>query len=205
MKKTVGNVTRKATIEFAKILVRIFIGIFYKVKLIGRENIPKSGSVILCANHIGGLDMFLIGYRIRRIVHWMAKEELFRVPFFSVILRWFGAFPVKRNSGDIGAIKTSINLLKNGHVLGIFPGGTRAGNVEENASYAKGGVALIAIKSQTQILPVAIKRELKLFGKAEIIFGSPYKIDIECTKKCSSEELNEISHNIMHKIYELMR
>ena len=62
------------------------------------------------------LDMFFIGYRLRRFVSWMAKEELFKNPVFSSFIRWVGAFPVKRGTGDIGSVKTVLKLIEEGHI-----------------------------------------------------------------------------------------
>jgi 1-acyl-sn-glycerol-3-phosphate acyltransferase len=99
-------------ITLVKTLAFIVFSILFRVRLVGREKIPASGPALLCANHLSELDMFFIGYRMNRLVHWMAKEELFRNPLLKAIITKLGAFPVKRGTGDIGAIKTSLKLLK---------------------------------------------------------------------------------------------
>ncbi|MCX7921785.1 MAG: 1-acyl-sn-glycerol-3-phosphate acyltransferase [Clostridia bacterium] len=185
-------------------ILTIFLTLFFKVELVNKENIPEKGAAILCANHIGELDMFFIGYRLKRIVHYMAKEELFRYPIIAGIIRWLGAFPVKRGRADVGAIKTAFKLLDEGHILGIFAEGTRTRN--RNASNVKvnPGVAMIAVKSGAPIVPVAIEGNQKLFSKIRVVFGKPYYLDIDRSKKYSNEELVEISRGIMGKVYGLL-
>ncbi|HOJ10727.1 MAG TPA: lysophospholipid acyltransferase family protein, partial [Clostridiales bacterium] len=72
--------------EFVKFLSRIIFKIFYKFELKGIENVPAEGPAILCSNHPGTLDMFFIGCKLKRLVHYMAKEELFKNPFLAFIL-----------------------------------------------------------------------------------------------------------------------
>src|SRR5690606_10964952 len=111
--------------EILRFIIAVFFSVFYRVQIIGIENIPKEGAAILCSNHISELDMFFIGYRIKRLVRYMAKEELFKNPLLRFFITRLGAFPVKRGKGDVGAIKTSLRLLSEGHIVGIFPEGTR--------------------------------------------------------------------------------
>lgn len=188
-------------IEIVKFMLRIFFGIFFRFEIVGRENIPEKGAALLCANHNGELDMFFIGCKIRRLIHWMAKAELFKNPAMSYFLNEAGAFPVKRGSGDVGAIKTAMKLLKEGHIVGMFLQGTRT---RGKAVDAKPGGALVAIKTNVPILPVAIEGKYKLFGRVRVVFGKPYMLKAEEGKKYSNEELTEISENIMSKIYSLV-
>lgn len=92
----------------------------------GRENIPKEGAIIVAPNHKSNFDPPIVGVAFKdRIIHYMAKEELFKNPIFGYILRQFGTFPVKRGSIDRMAIRRAILELKEGNALGIFPEGTR--------------------------------------------------------------------------------
>src|SRR3989339_619848 len=136
----------KIFMRFVRFVILICLNLLYKIEIEGYKNFPKKGGAIVCANHLGNLDMFFIGYKIKRLVHWMAKEELFNNKIFAMILRKIGAFPVKRGTGDLGAIKFAINLIKNEHILGIFPEGTRTIKKNSEEIKLKSGVALIAIK-----------------------------------------------------------
>jgi len=190
--------------ELIRLVFRLFFKIFYTVEVIDKKNLPEKGPALLCSNHIGELDMFFIGYKIKRWVHYMAKEELFSIPVVGTVIRLLGAFPVKRGKGDIRAVKTAMKLLEQGHIVGIFPEGTRTGGKRGNPVKIKPGSALFAIKCGVPIVPVAIKGSHRLFGKVKVIFGKPFMLDIDRNKKYTIEEMTQISRNIMKKVYTLL-
>jgi len=191
-------------LEIARFLVNVYFSIFYRVEVINKEYVPEEGAALLCSNHVGALDMFFIGYKIKRLVHYMAKKELFKNPVIGAVIRWLGAFPVNRGKGDVGAIKTVFKLLKEGKIVGIFPEGTRTGGKINANRKIKPGIAMLAIKSGVPIIPVAIKGSYRLFGKVKVIFGQPFKIEADENRKYHNDELIEISKTIMNKIYSLM-
>lgn len=191
--------------EFIKVLFRIFFKILFRVKVINPQVVPLEGPVVLCANHLGGMDMFFIGYKIKkRIVHYMAKVELFKIPIIGRLIRWLGAFPVKRGTADLESIKTALKLLKDGHILGILPEGTRTLGKDLSKVRIKPGAALLAIRSQAPILPVALEGNYRIFSKVRVTFGEPFKLDADPDKKYTSAELSEMSKEIMKKVYALM-
>ncbi|AUG57554.1 MAG TPA: 1-acyl-sn-glycerol-3-phosphate acyltransferase [Ruminiclostridium sp.] len=192
--------------EILRFIIAVFFSVFYRVQIIGIENIPKEGAAILCSNHISELDMFFIGYRIKRLVRYMAKEELFKNPLLRFFITRLGAFPVKRGKGDVGAIKTSLRLLSEGHIVGIFPEGTRKKTADKKNKKikVKAGAALLAQKSQAPILPVLIDASYKPFSKVRIIFGKPFTLDLDKNKKYTNSELLLESEKIMKRIYSLM-
>jgi 1-acyl-sn-glycerol-3-phosphate acyltransferase len=191
-------------IKIFKGFVIIIFSLIYRVKIIDMENIPKTGSLILCSNHNGEMDMFFIGYKMKRLIHYMAKEELFRNPLSSKFFKWLGAFPVKRGRADVEAIKTSLRLLENNEILGIFPEGTRMKKKASNSVKVKPGIALLAQKSGAPIIPVAISGSYKPFSKIKVVFGKPFSIDLDKDKKYTNSELVEVSENIMSKVYSLL-
>lgn len=184
--------------------VTVVFSILYRVKIVGRENVPESGPLILCANHVGEMDMFFIGYRIKRLVRWMAKEELFRNPLLGGFIKWLGAFPIKRGKADVEAIKTALKLLEDNEILGMFPEGTRMKKKAAKSVRVKPGIALIAQKSGAPIIPVAVSGSYKPFSKIKITFGKPFSIDLDKDKKYTNSELVEISESIMSKVYDLL-
>jgi len=188
-------------IEVFRLIVTAVFKLFYRVEVKGTENVPATGPCLLCSNHIGELDMFFIGFRVKRLVRWMAKEELFRNPLLRAFITWLGAFPVKRGKADIGAIRTAIKLLEDGHIVGIFPEGHRrkAGRVQK----AHPGAALIAIRADVPILPVSIEGSMRPFSRIKVVFGKTFKLDTEKGKNYSTEELTQISKGILEKIYNL--
>lgn len=125
------------------------------MEVIGEENIPEKGPFIVVCNHASNFDPPLLGTAMRRhLIHFMAKEELFRNPLMGWFLRYVHTFPVHRGHIDRKAVIESFRVLKSGEVLGIFPEGkrTRGGKVGPFHE----GFAGIAIKAGVPVLPAAI-------------------------------------------------
>ena len=155
--------------NFVKNLVVFFLKIFFKIEIDGADNIPKEGRLILCANHSHFLDAIMISICTKRPIHFMAKKEVFDNKLIAWFLNKLNAFPVDRNATDIRAVKTSLRILKNNEVLGIFPEGTRVNSFDKNN--AKTGIAMIALKSKSPVVPIYIDSNYKLFDKVNITVG----------------------------------
>jgi 1-acyl-sn-glycerol-3-phosphate acyltransferase len=183
-------------------LFRMLFLVLYRWQVVGAEHIPKEGPVILCANHISLWDPPLLGAGIERQVHFMAKEELFRIPVISFFIKKFGAFPVKRGAGDRNAIRTALKLLEEGKIFGIFPEGTRSKTGEPGAGMT--GVAMFALKSNAAVIPVAIVGPYKLFRPIKIVYGQPIDLSEQRDGKGGSEALKETTDLIMRHIKELL-
>ncbi|AIS52439.1 1-acyl-sn-glycerol-3-phosphate acyltransferase [Thermoanaerobacter kivui] len=187
----------------AKYIVRFIIKIIFRIEVKGLENIPKKGPVIICPNHISLLDPPVIGALLNRRIYFMAKEELFRNPFLKLLLgKGLGAFPVKRGTADLSAIKTALNYLKKGQAVGIFPEGTRSktGKLQK----AESGVSLLAVKGHAVVVPVGIKGKYRLFSKITISIGKPISFEKYAGSKLSSQELSLIGEEIMKEIAKLL-
>ena len=191
-------------LKFAKVISRILFGIFFRVELVNKHYVPEKGSALICANHKSQLDMFFLGYKLKRCIHYIAKEELFRNPLLGAVMRSLGAFPVKRGSGDVKAIRTGLDLLEKGHIIGIFPEGTRRKGKSRGEMKIKPGSAMFAIKSGVAIIPVALEGSYKIFSRVRVIFGKPFYLDVDKNKKYTVEEMTQISRDIMDKVYSLM-
>jgi 1-acyl-sn-glycerol-3-phosphate acyltransferase len=181
-------------------LLRLLYGVLFRLEATGVENIPKTGPVVLCANHISVLDPPTVGVPVPRKVHYMAKAELFNIPLFGRFIHALGAFPVKRGGVSKDAIRTAIALLQNGGVMGIFPEGTR------NSADAMGkkGAAMIALRSGAAVIPVAIIGRYRLFRKVRIRYGQP--IDLTAfMNDSSSDVLERLTETIMANIREMVR
>ena len=125
------------------------------LKLEGAENVPKQGGVVLACNHPGGMDSFILGLAAPRQVFYMAKRELFNIhPVVTYLLYRIGAFPINRGARDTEAIEYSVELLKQGRVLGMFPEGTR--NRGKPLRRGKSGAVRIAIDAGVPVVPVAV-------------------------------------------------
>lgn len=141
--------------------------VVYRIKVSGGENIPLKGGVILAANHVSYLDPVVIGVGSRRKVNFLARHDLFRNPLFAWIIRSLGAFPVKRNSADLSALKEAIKRLKSGKTLLIFPEGTRQDVLTQKAHP---GIGFLAAKTGVPVIPVFIKgTETALPKKAKFL------------------------------------
>lgn len=175
---------------FGKVAVGMLLKPFFRFEVIGAENIPDNGPVLLCSNHISNLDPPVIGVFTKRTVCFMAKEELFRSPIFGKILRKIHAFPVKRGMSDREALRTGLKILKDGKVLGLFPEGTRS----KDGSLGKGlaGAGFFALRSEASVVPAAIIGTYKLFGKVKIVYGSPIDMKKIRQQKGSAEDATEI-------------
>jgi len=190
--------------EFLRLIVSAIFAVFYRVEVVNADNVPENGPVLICANHNGIMDMFFIGYKIKRYVHYMAKEELFKIPLLGSIIKCLGAFPVKRGTGDVSAIKTVFKLLNEGKVVGIFPEGTRTLGKQKKDIKIKPGAAMIALRSGVNIVPVAVKGNYRLFSRVKVVFGKPFKIESEEGRKYKNSELVKISEGIMERVYSLL-
>lgn len=189
---------------FGWIISFLFLRVFFRVKIKGNEFIPGDGPLIICSNHISYLDPPLVGTLLtRKRVYFMAKEELFRIFLFRIVLLNLGAFPVKRYKPDRKAIQRSIQLLKDGKILGIFPEGTcsKTGELQEPLD----GASMIALMSKAPILPVAIKGPYKLFRPLWVAIGKPFLLDVNRGDKKSKDEIKNTSKRIMTEIQSLMQ
>ena len=138
--------------------------VFFRGKTFGNSNVPKQGPLIVVANHGSDLDPPILGHALGRPVLFMAKEELFKIPFLSWIIRACGAYPVRRGSSDREAIRTATKLLGDNRAIGIFLDGTRQINGRVNNPMT--GAALLAARSGASLLPVAIINSHRAFGKS---------------------------------------
>lgn len=156
-----------------KLIVRIPMRIAFNLHCEGRENIPKNEAVIYASNHRTNADPPILGCVARGTLSFMAKEELFRNKLFGGLIKALGAFPVSRGKGDTGAIDRSLENLKNGKCLIIFPEGTRSKDGKVGRGHS--GAALIAARSGAKIVPVGVcfGEKLKFRTRVTVKFGEP--------------------------------
>ncbi|SFC44594.1 1-acyl-sn-glycerol-3-phosphate acyltransferase [Bacillus sp. OV322] len=185
--------------KFGKNVVKASLTPIYRVRIIGKENIPKEGGVLICSNHIDNLDPPVVGMTATRDIHFMAKEELFRLPLLKEILPRVNAFPVKRGMSDREALRKGLSLLKEGRVLGLFPEGTRSKNGELGEGLA--GAGFFALRSKAAIVPCAIIGPYKLFGRLKVVYGKPIDFNKYREQKTSADEATGI---IMEEIRKLI-
>lgn len=146
-------------VRVVALVSRIGARVFANVRIEGLERIPRTGAVILAANHISNADPVLLGAWVtpglrRRRIHWLGKKELFDWPIFGWIAANGGVHPVDRGTADVEAYRLATRILEAGCVLMIFPEGTRSptGTLQE----AKDGLATLAMRTGAAVLPIGI-------------------------------------------------
>ncbi len=154
--------------------------LYYPIEKVGVKQIPSKGSFILASNHLSYMDPMIIGLCFWRRISYLAKASLFENKIFGFFLHHVGAFPIKRDSADLSAIKETMKRLKRGCPVVIFPEGTRmaAGGSKE----VQPGIGLVAVKSGVPVVPVYIRGSDKVlpptakflrFNPVRVIFGEP--------------------------------
>jgi 1-acyl-sn-glycerol-3-phosphate acyltransferase len=181
--------------------VRGFLGLIarclFKIKIEKAGNVPGDGPAILCANHISWWDPVLVANAIKRPIHFMAKIELFRHPIFAALMRAIHAFPVDRGKPDLSAIRDSISIVKNGDLLGIFPEGTRQRGTGVLGEMHP-GAALVALRSGSPVIPIAIRGRCAFRGTVRVVFGEP--MTLQGSTGRASKDMAEAAETITEAI-----
>ena len=154
----------------------------FRLRARGLENVPREGGFVLAANHLSNLDPWPLGLPLfpRRFLRFMAKSELYWFPL-NLILRGGGAFPVRRGQHDYEALETAVRLCREGHVVVMFPEGTRRekGLRKKWEARAHTGAARIALDAGVPLVPAAISGTDRLarLGPLRVAFGEPVAVD----------------------------
>ena len=145
------NAYRRFIILFDRLCFRVYSRRF---EVVGRENAPVEGPLIVASNHLNNGDPPVISLALPRYPVFMAKREMISWPILGAAFRIFGAFPVRRGAADLSAIRTASEIVNAGKMLVMFPEGTRS----RTGALTKGhpGTALIALRTGAPILPVAV-------------------------------------------------
>jgi len=184
----------------------IIFKLIFRLKIIGSENIPKTGPFVIVANHSSLLDGFVLVSSVKPKITFMSAAYLFKMPFVGNILRGVGAIPVQGKGNDIKLIENAMKVLQTGGVLGIFPEG-RITNEKDDFS-AKAGAAYLAVKADVPIIPMAIKGAGKALpvgakfpklNRIEVKIGKP--IFTSKKLKLNKKILKDIADSYMKEIY----
>ena len=194
MKKCIKVIVKGAIFAWCKI--------YYRVEIIGTENIPKDGALIFCGNHRTYLDPPLIVVTGKRDMRFLAKQELYKNKFLAFLGWAFDAIAVKRDEKDVTAVKESLKTLKNGGCIALFPEGTRNGL--EKGEKVKDGAAFFAVRSGAKVIPCGIKGGEKGNRKVTITYGKPLDFS-EYKGNKDKEALDKVTEEIMSNILELAK
>ena len=175
MKKAKKTGSRSYRIIYA-ILAGV-VGRIFNIRVVGRENEPDEGGFIVCGNHTSATDAIVLCYAFRKHqVRFMAKKELFKIPLLAPLIKFLGAFPIDRGGSDVGAIKKSVGMVKEGSCMGMFPQGHRYAGVDPRTTPTKNGAALICTRAEANVIPTYIMRKnnaFKLFRRTWVVIGEP--------------------------------
>jgi 1-acyl-sn-glycerol-3-phosphate acyltransferase len=187
-----------------RVLVKIVFAIIARVRLSGLENVPAEGPFIIASNHLSWFDVPLIPIYFSRPVSYMAKEETFQSRI-GWLVRFLGAFPVKRGEADRQALRAASEQLKEGNIIVIFPEGTRS----KTHTMARGhsGLGMIALRSGAPVLPVAVSGSEKLLKKfrprVTVTYGQPMILKPR-GQKVTREDVDAATEQVMHTIAEML-
>ena len=187
--------------EIFKLIFKIITIIIYRPKIIGAENVPKEGNAIICANHVHFWDSVVIIVMLKRKVNVLAKEELFKPKFNKWFAGVIGAYPVKRGTADLGAVKTSLKLMENKELLLVFPEGTRNGVAK--GKKAKKGSVMIAATSESPIIPIGVQGTFKPFTKVTLNIGKPIDYSAYKNETKDKAKMDELAQELMTEIIKL--
>ena len=178
----------------------------YRLQASGKEHLPEGGAVLAC-NHVSSLDPWVLGMPLwpKRFLRFMAKSELYWPPL-KYVLNGVGAFPVRRGQRDFAAIETAVQLAREGHIVTMFPEGTRRtkGLVKRFEARPRSGAARIALEAGVPLVPAAVKGTDKLLrlGRLSVVYGTPVEID-DLRGRDVAEAAQEATERLMARIAEL--
>ena len=184
--------------EIVRSILWVLYKIVFRVKVIGKENVPKDEPFILCGNHVEFIkvpiiELFTTG---RKKVYFMAKIELLNNPFLRWFAYLFNVIPVKRGKQDMYAMKQSLQALNQGDALGIFPEGTTNGLAKKVK--VKTGTAYMALRTGSKVLPVGIKTTKT--NRVIVNIGKTLNYNEQKEKNPDKEKLEETTKEIMDTI-----
>ena len=175
---------------------------FLPVRYHGLENVDLDAPYILIGNHNSGLDPLLIGWKVKRYhIRYLGKKELTKNPIFKAMYKHLLMIPVDRHNMDMGAVRLCLKTLKEKHVLGIFPEGTRY--KKSLMGEMESGVAVIALRGDVPILPAYISGKPKLFRTIHCYYGEPFSVSDIAKQGITKETCDEVLTKIVERYQEM--
>lgn len=157
-------------------LVSPMLHTYFRLKIYGAENVPKRGGAIAVSNHASYFDPPILSNCVGRPVAFMAKEELFKIPVFQQGIKLYGAYPVKRNTGDRAALRAASKAIDSGWIAAVFLQGQRT--IDGKITDPKLGAAWIAAKNQVPLIPVSLWGTEKILQSSALPHPTPVTVRI---------------------------
>lgn len=180
----------------------------YRLRAQGREHLPREGGYVLACNHVSNFDPWPLGLPLwpRRFLRFMAKSELYWWPL-GPVLDGLGAFKVRRGQADVEAIETAVRLVRAGHVVAMFPEGTRRrkGLRKRFEARPRSGAARIALEAGVPLVPAAVAGTDRLarLGRLRVSYGAPLDLDDLRASGDLRHASQEATERLMARILEL--
>lgn len=194
------------TYTFVRVLVSLPTLLIYRVRAIGRQNVPKSGALVLAPNHLSQMDHFFCGLFLRRKIRFMGKSQLFGPPVLTYVFKHGGVFPIRRGHPDEEAFKTAYTILDQGGMLLVYAEGGRQRSGE--LGVARPGIGRIALESGVPVVPVAIHGSARVrrwkrlnFPKVTVQYGEPLTFEREPSP--SRERQLEVAGEVFARVREM--
>lgn len=192
------------------VLFRLWVRHF---RVVGVENVPPSGGAFLIANHTSGIDPFILGHAVgRRMLRGPGKVELFSNPFFGYIMRKIGMFPIRQEVADAAAVRTMVELYRNGRAVIIYPEGGRSETGELKAFFPD--FARLVIKMKARVIPAGIAgaREVLPIGSliprpnspVAVVVGEPFELSDFYGQELTAETLHRAAEILRDRVAELV-
>ena len=177
------------------VLYFIVSKVLFFVRIEGRENIPKDRNCVLMGNHQCILDPLMLALCVPdREIHFMGKKELWNNKLLGWAFTKVHGFPVDRGNMDMGAIRTAMNVLKEGDTLGIFPEGTRSRT--GHMLPLLGGASMLALRSRCDVIPVYIDGNYRPFRRMTVRVGKPVEMDDLLAGRVTKEACDTLTGRI---------
>ncbi len=161
--------------KISKVILGTLFKLYYNPKIVGKENIPTEGPIIVAGNHVHLYDQCLTILSTKRCLHYMAKREYFDNKKVAWFFKGTGCISVDRSKKDPVAKQKALDILNDGGAIGIFPEGTR-NRTEMLLQPFKFGAVSMAQKTDAYIVPFAITGKYKFRGDLKVTFGKPFKV-----------------------------
>ena len=183
--------------KICRVVLGFIFKLYYNPKIIGKENIPEEGAIIVAGNHVHLYDQCLAIISTKRYLCYMAKKEYFDNKKVAWFFKGNGCIPVDRSKKDPNAKQAALNHLKSNGAIGIFPEGTRNRTNEILQPFKYGAVSL-AKKTEATIVPFAITGEYKFRKNLTVTFAKPFKVG-DMTLEAANEKLYKEVLNLLKK------
>ena len=187
--------------SLAWIFLRPLFQLVFPHKTHGRENVPAEGGFVLCINHISAFDPIHVAACLpyKRQVRYMAKKELWNIKLLKLMLNELKCIPVDRGNADLSAVRTAMQVVKEGHPLGIFPQGTRSKNNQPTPFL--GGASMIALRAGVPVIPCYIDGPYRLFRRCDVSFGPAVDLS-DFGRRCDSDTIAAVTARIESAVWQ---